>query len=147
MQSAYQLIQDARSTLNGELISLHVGLAANLIPFLDGTVGGSYWDAQYVAAQAWDADRIAENLRVTKIIPIDLKIGASTVEIETTGGEYKRSLENPPGIELFTDYEMQLQNQKFDNLVGKKLHEQARSLAHKILNNSSDLPEIKSFIL
>ena len=147
MQSAYQLIQDARSTLNGELISIHVGLAANLIPFLDGTVGGSYWDAQYVAAQAWDADRIAENLGVTKIIPIDLKIGASTVEIKTTGGEYKRSLENPPGIELFTDYEMQLQNQKFDNLVGKKLHEQARSLAHKILNSSADLPEIKSFIL
>ena len=147
MQSAYQMIRDARSILDGELISLHVGLADNLIPFLDGTVGGSYWDAQYVAAQAWDADRVGENLGFTKIIPIDLKIGASAVEIKTTGGEYKQSLENPPGLELFAEDEMQLQNQKFDNLVGEKFHEQARSLAHKILNNITDLPEIKSFIL
>ena len=146
VQSAYMAIADCREKLDGELLSMRVGLTQAMVPFLDGSVGGDYWSAQHCAAKAWNPADINGNLPLIEIVGSDIPLGGAEVEVKTTAGEMKSVLDRAPGRELFAENEKQWRIEKYQRLIGQAESVQAEKFAQELLAGKCNLVALKSFI-
>ncbi len=146
VQSAYMAITDCREKLDGELLSMRVGLTQAMLPFLDGSVGGDYWSAHHSAAKAWNPADIKSNLPLIEIVGGDVPLGGAEVEVKTTAGEMKIVVDRAPGSNLFAENEKQWRIEKHQRLIGQAESVQAEKFAQELLAGQCDLAILKSFI-
>ena len=146
VQSAYMAIADCREKLDGELLSMRVGLTQAMLPFLDGSVGGDYWSAHHSAAKAWNPADIKSNLPLIEIVGGDIPLGGAEVEVKTTAGEMKIVVDRAPGSNLFAENEKQWRIEKHQRLIGQAERVQAEKFAQELLAGQCDLAILKSFI-
>jgi hypothetical protein len=146
VQGAYRIIADARENLTGDLISMKVGLAAAGLPLLDGSVGGNYWSAQHAAAKAWAGGDAESHLPMVEVIPTDVPLGGAEVEIATTEGHLTASLAEAPGMDFQSLNESRWRDEKYHQMIGVAMTEQAKRLASELLASTCNLEELDSFI-
>jgi MmgE/PrpD N-terminal domain len=146
VQSAYMAIADCRAKLDGDLLSMRVGLTEAMVPFLDGSVGGDHWSAHHAAAKAWDPAGIKGNLPLIEIVGGDIPLGGAKVEVKTTAGEMRVLVERAPGADLFSENEQRWRSEKHQRLIGQAESVQAEKFAQQLLAGECDLVELKSFI-
>jgi hypothetical protein len=139
-------ITDCREKLDGELLSMRVGLTQAMLPFLDGSVGGDYWSAHHSAAKAWNPADIKSNLPLIEIVGGDVPLGGAEVEVKTTAGEKKIVVDRAPGSNLFAENEKQWRIEKHQRLIGQAESVQAEKFAQELLAGQCDLAILKSFI-
>lgn len=146
VQGAYMAITDCKDKLDGELLSMRVGLTQAMVPFLDGSVGGDYWSAHHSAAKAWSPCDINRNIPLIEIVGRDIPLGGAEVEVKTTTGKIKIVVERAPGMDFFAGNEKQWRVEKHQRLIGQAESLQAERFAQKLLAGDSDLAMLKSFI-
>jgi hypothetical protein len=146
VQGAYMAIADCREKLDGELLSMRVGLTKAMVPFLDGSVGGDYWSAHHSAAKAWNSADINGNLPLIEIIGGEIPLGGAEVEVRTTVGEMKIVVDRAPGADFFAENEKQWRIEKHQRLIGQAESVQAEKFAQELLAGKCNLAILKSFI-
>lgn len=146
VQSAYMAITDCRVKLGGDLLSMRVGLTQAMLPFLDGSVGGTYWNAQHAAAKAWNPADIKGNLPLIEIVGGDIPLGGAEVEVKTTAGEMKIVVDRAPGADFSAENEKQWRIEKHQRLISQAESLQAEKFAQQLLANDCNLAELQSFI-
>ena len=147
VQSAHQAIAECKNDLGGELLSMRVGLTQAMLPFLDGSIGGDYWNARHAAAKAWNSGNIDRDLALIEVVGSDVPLGGVELEVKTTTGEKRMRLESAPGSNFSATNEEQWRDEKHHRMVGKLDSKIAQKHARELLAGESDLAELKSFIL
>jgi hypothetical protein len=147
VQSAYQAIAESRRDLGGELLSMRVGLTQAMLPFLDGSVGGDYWNASHAAAKAWNSGDIDRDLPLIEVVGSDVPVGGVELEVKTTTGEKKMRLESAPGSNFSATNEEQWRLEKHHRLIGESDSKAAQKLARELLAGGCNFEELKNFIL
>ena len=147
VQSAHQAIAECKNDLGGELLSMRVGLTQAMLPFLDGSVGGDYWNARHAAAKAWDSGDIDRDLSLIEVVGSDVPLGGVELEVKTTTGEKRMRLESAPGSNFSATNEEQWRDEKHHRMVGELDSKIAQKHARELLSGECDLAELKSFIL
>ena len=147
VQSAHQAIAECKNDLGGELLSMRVGLTLAMLPFLDGSVGGDYWNARHAAAKAWDSGDIDRDLSLIEVVGSDVPLGGVELEVKTTTGEKRMRLESAPGSNFSATNEEQWRDEKHHRMVGELDSKIAQKHARELLAGECDLAELKSFIL
>lgn len=147
VQSAYQAIAESRKDLGGELISMRVGLTQAMLAFLDGSVGGDYWNARHAAAKAWNSGDIERDLSLIEVFGSDVPVGGVELEVKTTTGEKRVRLESAPGSNFLSTNEVQWRLEKHHRMIGESDSNSAQKLARELLTSTCNLAELKNFIL
>jgi len=147
VQSAYQAIAESRKDLGGELISMRVGLTQAMLAFLDGSVGGDYWNARHAAAKAWNSGDIERDLSLIEVFGSDVPVGGVELEVKTTTGEKRMRLESAPGSNFLATNEVQWRLEKHHRLIGESDSKAAQKLARELLAGGCNFEELKNFIL
>jgi len=147
VQSAYQAIAESRKDLGGELISMRVGLTQAMLAFLDGSVGGDYWNARHAAAKAWKSGDIERDLSLIEVFGSDVPVGGVELEVKTTTGEKRMRLESAPGSNFLANNEVQWRLEKHHRMIGESDSNSAQKLARELLASTCNLAELKNFIL
>jgi hypothetical protein len=147
VQSAYQAIAECKNDLGGELLSMRVGLTQAMLPFLDGSVGGDYWNARHAAAKAWDSGDIDRDLSLIEVVGSDVPVGGVELEVKTTTGEKRVRLESAPGSNFSATNEEQWRDEKHHQMVGELDSKIAQKHARELLAGICNLAELESFIL
>ena len=147
VQSAYQAIAESRKDLGGELISMRVGLTQAMLAFLDGSVGGDYWNARHAAAKAWNSGDIERDLSLIEVFGSDVPVGGVELEVKTTTGEKRVRLESAPGSNFLSTNEVQWRFEKHHRMIGESDSNSAQKLARELLTSTCNLAELKNFIL
>ena len=146
MQSAYLAITDSRRKLGGTLLSIRIGLTPAMLTFLDGSVGGNYWNAQHAAADAWNSGDINRNLSLIEVFGCDVPIGGIELDVKTTEGELKTNLLSPPGDDFFAENERLWRLAKHHRMIGEAESVKAEQFSQDLLASVCNLAELKSFI-
>ncbi len=147
VQSAYQAIAESRKDLGGELISMRVGLTQAMLAFLDGSVGGDYWNARHAAAKAWNSGDIERDLSLIEVIGSDVPVGGVELEVKTTTGEKRMRIESAPGSNFLVTNEVQWRLEKHHRMIGESDSKAAQKLARELLAGGCNFEELKNFIL
>jgi hypothetical protein len=147
VQSAYQSIAESHRDLGGELLSMRVGLTQAMLPFLDGSVGGDYWNARHAAAKAWNSGDIDRDLSLIEVVGSDVPVGGVELGVKTTTGEKKMRLESAPGSNFSATNEEQWRLEKHHRLIGESDSKAAQKLARELLAGGCNFEELKNFIL
>ena len=147
VQSAHQAIAECKNDLGGELLSMRVGLTQAMLPFLDGSVGGDYWNAHHAAAKAWNSGDIDRDLSLIEVVGSDVPVGGVELEVKTTTGEKKMRLERAPGSNFSATNEEQWRLEKHHRLIGESDSKAAQKLARELLAGGCNFEELKNFIL
>jgi hypothetical protein len=147
VQSAYQAIAESRRDLDGELISMRVGITQAMLAFLDGSVGGDYWNARHAAAKAWNSGDIERDLSLIEVIGSDVPVGGVELEVKTTTGEKRMRIESAPGSNFLVTNEVQWRLEKHHRMIGESDSNSAQKLARELLASTCNLSELKNFIL
>lgn len=147
VQSAHQAIAECKNDLGGELLSMRVGLTQAMLPFLDGSVGGDYWNARHAAAKAWDSGDIDRDLSLIEVVGSDVPVGGVELGVKTTTGEKKMRLESAPGSNFSATNEEQWRLEKHHRLIGESDSKAAQKLARELLAGGCNFEELKNFIL
>jgi hypothetical protein len=147
VQSAHQAIAECKNDLGGELLSMRVGLTQAMLPFLDGSVGGDYWNAHHAAAKAWNSGDIDRDLSLIEVVGSDVPVGGVELEVKTTTGEKRMRLESAPGSNFSATNEEQRRDEKHHQMVGELDSKIAQKHARELLAGICNLAELESFIL
>jgi hypothetical protein len=147
VQSAHQAIAECKNDLGGELLSMRVGLTQAMLPFLDGSVGGDYWNAHHAAAKAWNSGDIDRDLSLIEVVGSDVPVGGVELEVKTTTGEKKMRSESAPGSNFSATNEEQWRLEKHHRLIGESDSKAAQKLARELLAGGCNFEELKNFIL
>jgi hypothetical protein len=147
VQSAYQAIAESRKDLDGELISMRVGITQAMLAFLDGSVGGDYWNARHAAAKAWNSGDIERDSSLIEVFGSDVPVGGVELEVKTTTGEKRVRLESAPGSNFLSTNEVQWRLEKHHRMIGESDSNSAQKLARELLASACNLAELKNFIL
>ena len=146
MQGAIEGITYLKESLGGELLSMRVGLTAAGLGFLDGSVGGDYWNAQHAAALAWDRENVEKNLALVEVFPSDVPFGGAEVEIKTSLGQESFFVKAAPGSDFDSAKEKDWRTEKYHRLVGPEKTLQAQEFSSRLLSGVCDLPRLKEFL-
>ncbi len=136
-----------RREIQGDLLSLKVGITSSAVGILDGSVGGEYWSAAHSVACAWQSgdeftrlDVDSEILAKVEIYKAEIPFGGALIEVTTNSGSRTLQLNIAPGTDFSESKHLAWQKQKWESMIGSEIA-QASQLSHQLLADDCS-PEI-----
>ena len=116
----------------GQLRSIEAHIAHGVVPLVDGSRGGTWWNLRFAVAGAWISGdpttftAAPEIEKLVTIVPSDLPIGGVILVAHSSEGEDKFAQLSPPGMALEVPQERAWAQAKWNAMAGEKATELAR---------------------
>jgi 2-methylcitrate dehydratase PrpD len=128
IQAAVLAVAELASRNSKRLQSMEVKVAASIVPMIDGSRGGSWWDARSALAAAWvsqdpssliPAPELEERITV---VPSQVAVGGAQVIVKTTEGRDEVDVLSPPGANFDLPEEKAWREVKWRKMAGGDLN-------------------------